>query len=367
MPIEPVDAESSSVPDESEFDTQAFARQTPDGQQPGRRDESVGLKSDKDAQLHRGPPKGKVTPNVNLSKTEPESEPEEEEVDSRDEEVFELKVGAKTYQAKGIEALKAAAQRGMASQQAATKQIEEARSVARRAQEMMREAEETRRLMKTDPAKAFRDMHGDRAEELMESILLDRAKEHAELQDMTPREREMFQAQKDYKAKLAGFEKQQETQRQAEDEQLVTDQRKQIEGVFTEALTKHDLPVTNMTVRVMAAIYKANIEQGVEMTAEQAATATKLQLDKVFGHITKNMTGERFVKQYPDLAQSIRQHFVKVRNTPDGGITEVTSRTVKPAARKAPRASSDAEWNKQYDRLRAQGDRDLERMNKGKF
>lgn len=274
------------------------------------------------------------------------------------EEGFELKVKGKTHKVKNLDELKAAAQRGLAMQQNYEEFKRQSDSMRSELENQKAEVQAMIDQAKKDPAKFFKS-HNDKAEDIAEQLLLDKAREWEATQNMTPRERDLYFKNKEYQEKLAAQEEAETKRSDATNAELVRQQENQIGAVFSEALQKHGVPKSTISVRVMAGIYRANLSKGIELTPEQAAGLTKQQLGKIFSEAYGELDPAEFIKLMPKTADRIRAHYAnQAKGKPrsqEVGEVPMRKAGTKPTRRRDPDEIDDEAWERSIKKMKAEG------------
>lgn len=272
---------------------------------------------------------------------------------------WKLKANGKEYEVDSEEKLIAAAQRGLAAEQNWQKVRQEVDQMRQTLQAKLREVEEREKFAAERPAEWLRS-RTDKAEDIAEELLLERAREALAMEEMTPRERQLYLEKKEVAAKLEKAEKERQGIKEAEETRMVTEQQNQIAAVFSKALTDNKLPANNTTVRIMSAIYRANVQRGVELSSEQCAKLTKAHLEHIAKDINsgsiESLSAEDFVKQYPKQADAIRQYYVskaKGKNAP-AEVTDVPRKKVAVKSNDVP--DKGKQWDNYVEKLKKEGD-----------
>lgn len=263
---------------------------------------------------------------------------------------WKLKANGKEYDIDSEEKLVAAAQRGIAFQQQFEKMRNDIDAMKSNLQAKLKEAEDRDALIERDPAAYIKSRNG-KAEDIMEQILLDRAKEAMAMENMTPRERDLFLQNRQYQERLKNQEEMEATKAKENESRLVEEQKTQLGNLFSGALKAAKLPANPTTVRVMAAVYRAALNKGVELTETQAAELTKRQLEQIHQAMSPDMETldpAEFIEKYPKLTDAIRKHLI-ARARSGGQPNEVQNvpRQRKPDGKyKANPPDQDKEWDK---------------------
>lgn len=273
---------------------------------------------------------------------------------------WKLKVNDKEYDVDSEDKLVAAAQRGIAAEQAWQKSRNEVEQLKAQLRKTIQEAEERENLIKNDPAKYLKSLN-DKMEDVAEQLLLDRAREALAMENMTPREKELYLQNKQYQERLKQREAEEAKTRTARENELVEQQKKHIGDLFAKALTDAKIPANNTTVRVMAAVYRGALQKGVELTAEQAAKLTRKHLDEIASHASapiEEIPAADFVSKYPKLTEAIRKHLVEKARTKPAEATEVPrqQRTENGQFKKKnAKLDSGKSWDDMIEKLKKEG------------
>jgi hypothetical protein len=287
-----------------------------------------------------------------------ESEPEEASEPSEAEE-FELKANGKTFKAKGVSELKAHAQRGIAAQQQMQKMQGEFTQMRQQLRDATDKANKIIEMAASDPTRFFMQ-HAKNPEDAMEQVLLDRAREALQLEQLTPREREMYLRNKELQEQIQAGEKAKKDAEAQQEQQLRTEQRTKIGNFFSQVLKDNGMPVNEVTVRTMAQIARAAVNRGHELTTQEAAHLTKLQLQRIsdaYSPKIDEMKAEDFVTKYPKLTEAIRQHLVKKaqgKPTEEGSVPRQRASNGQ-YKKPAQKMDEGKQWDDYVERLKKEG------------
>lgn len=272
-------------------------------------------------------------------------------------EEFELKANGKTFKAKGVDELKAHAQRGIAAQQQMQKMQSEFAQLKRQMQERISEADRRVQEAEKDPVGFFK-RHNEKAEDLMEQVLLDRAREQLMLQDLTPREREMYLQNKQLHERLAADDKARKEAETHQEQQLRVQQREQIGNLFGKVLTDNKMPVNEHTIRTMSQVTRALITRGVQPDEKTVAELTKRQLQQIadaYSPKVDQMRAEEFVEKYPKLTEAIRQVLVKKSQRPPTELDSVPRKPNGQYKKSADVPDEGRDWDNYIEKLKKEG------------
>lgn len=270
---------------------------------------------------------------------------------------YKLKVNEKEYELDSEEKLIQAAQRGLATQQQWQKMKSELEELRANLQGKLREAEERDQLISSDPA-AYIKKTNKNAEDIMEKILLERAREWQAMEGMSERERQLYLANKQYQNQLAEREEAIKAVESKRHEALVVEQKKQLGDLFSKALTDAQMKVTPRTIREMANVYRAALSRGIELSAEDAAKYTKQSLSELSGDGSdvSKMKAEDFVSKYPELTESIRKLLVSRAKSKSSEPQDEPRKNSKGATRgNQARLDDGKSWDKMIDKLKKEG------------
>ncbi len=184
---------------------------------------------------------------------------------------------------------------------------------------------EKARLDSEDGAAEYLKKHKGIAEKLLEED----ARDWYEMQNMTPRERELYTSKKQLEEKNRTFEAQAKREQAQRQTQLVAEQNAHLEKVFTDALVEHKLPKNTLTLRVMAGIYRAALKptaeypNGRELSAADVAALSRKQLREIADAAYGEMSDEDFIEAYPKRAESIRAYQLKKARQPAAELGDV--------------------------------------------
>lgn len=264
----------------------------------------------------------------------PEKPEEDDEEDSSDliekkadeltkgkKKTYKLKVNDKEYELDSEEKLVQAAQRGLATQQQWQKLKSEMEELRSNLQNKLREVEDKDAEIEKDWI-GYARKRGKNVEDAAEQFLMDRAREWQAMQNMTERERQLYLQNKQYQAELRAKEEALKVDEEKRNSVLVQQQKEQLGNLFSKALNDAKIKPTPLAIREMANIYRAALNHRdpntgrpspIELSADDAAKFTKRRLAELAEagreDISK-MKAEEFVKQYPELTESIRKHLV---------------------------------------------------------
>lgn len=280
--------------------------------------------------------------------------------DAIEKKVYKLKANGKEYEVDSEDKLKDMAQRGIAAMQNWEKVKSEVEALKADLRRKIDEADEDKRLAEKDLV-SFAKKHNKSAEDLAEQLLLDRAREFQAMEGMTPREKELYLQNKDYQNKLKSRESEEKTYREKQEAELVETQKNQIAQVFSDALTKNNMPANSTTVRVMANIYRSALQAGKEPTMDQIVSLTKRHLSEIAEHSSNkidDMGAEDFVAKYPKLTEAIRKHLVaksKTRASEAGDVPRQAQRSNDGKFKPTEKLDKGKEWDKYIDKLKKEG------------
>lgn len=260
---------------------------------------------------------------------EPEDAPPEE---------FELKVNGKTYKAKDLNALKAMAQRGIATQQAVEKERAELQRFRKEAEEAVAKVNA---LAKTPVHELFARLDPQAARDAAYKLLENEAKEAMEMEGMSEREKALYVKAKEADKYRDAQQKEATTRQEREMATLVAQQEAQISGTLSQALAESGYkisPGNTIPVRVASALYRAAIEKGVDLSPRELAAQVKAQMDRINDSFYGNMDAATFIQRHPKLADQVRDHYAKgsgvkpksaVKRDPDSGKFKQTQKRTK--------------------------------------
>lgn len=185
------------------------------------------------------------------------------EVDEDGETIYVVKIDGEEREITEEELL-----RGYRMRESSDKRFQEAA-------EMRKQAEQLQELMKTDPAKAMKQLGLDPrqfSEEYISRLL--------EEQMMTPEEKELAELRRErdelHKAKLAEEESKKQSEYDANTQKQAAEYKRQIEEVITE----HKLPHTPTTINRLALHMEQSYMKGnTEITAKDVVADVKAELD----------------------------------------------------------------------------------------
>lgn len=272
---------------------------------------------------------------------------------------YKLKANGREYDVDSEDKLKDMAQRGLAAMQNWEKVKSEVEELKFKLRKQIDEYDQKEELVKRDPA-SFVKKFNEKAEDIMEQILLDRAKEFQAMEGMSPREKDLYLQNKQYQDKLKAQEAEQSERTKRAESDLVEHQKNQIAAVFSEALTKNKMPANSTTVRVMSSIYRAALQAGKELSVDQAAQMTRHHLEQISEHTSPKideMDAAEFVAKHPKLTEAIRKHLVAgVKGKPtEASDMPRTARAKDGKYVKSDVPDSGKDWDKYIEKLKKEG------------
>lgn len=266
---------------------------------------------------------------------------------------YTLKAHGREYQAKDEAELIAIAQRGLAIQQ----NTEQERAQIRQMREQLRAQLDKYEAAEKDPAAWLRKLDSKKAEDIAEQLLLERVAEAQLLEQMTPRERKLYEEKKVAEAQLKEHNERQRVEAEKQETALVEQQKQQFDQLFTKALTDNKLPANPLTIRVMSAVARAALSRGVDVTQEQLVTMTRQQLRQISDASFGSISAADFIQAYPKLAEDIRKHQLSELHKGRGSPGEVQNVPRQPRAtvKAADVPDKDTEWDRYVEKLKKDG------------
>jgi hypothetical protein len=272
-----------------------------------------------DAKANAAPPEGPVDdddiPDASLSGEDSEEDVSEEE----EPQEFELKVNGKTYKAKSVEELKAMAQRGLAVQQSQAKEREALKSERAKLEAIAEKVQAAQAkidaISKMDVSELLSKMRPEDAKKAAIKLLEEEAREAAEMDGMSEREKALYLKAKEADRYKAKAEQDAQTREQREMAELSGQQQEVLAKTLTEALTAVKIPVApgeTLPLRIAAAIMRANVNKGIELTPAELGSQVKARLEYINSKVGYgSLSAEEFVTKHPELAEGVRAYYAK--------------------------------------------------------
>jgi hypothetical protein len=88
-------------------------------------------------------------------------------------------------------------------------------------------------------------------------------------------------------------------------------------------MSKHGLPQNTLTMRMMAGVAQAAANKGVEISSEKAAQLVRGHLQQAMKASYTKDSVQTFVEDHPELAEAVRDHYVKKSRTVPAEIEDV--------------------------------------------
>lgn len=297
------------------------------------------------------------TESENIDTSDEEPEVEEEPVP----ESFELKVNGKTYKAKDVEALKAMAQRGIATQQAVDKERSQMQAMRREAEDAVARVNA---IAKMTPAELLLKLDPAAAKEAAYKLLEEDAREAQEMEGMSEREKSFYLKSKEADKYRSEQEKSAKTREEQEMATLVAQQEAQISGTLSAALEEGGYkisPGNTIPVRIASALYRASIEKGIDVSPKELAVQVKAQMERVHDSFYGSMDAQTFVTRHPKLAEQVREYFVKSSGVKPKGSVQAKRDPESGKFKPAPKRSKSDEFERMIRRLKDEGRAELQK------
>lgn len=205
--------------------------------------------------------------------------------------IMRLKMDGMDIDLPEAEVIKLAQQAGVSS-----KRFQEAAALKKQTEQILA-------YINQNPGEALEKLVGpQKAREIYEKRLMEFIKRDAETPE-AKKARELEEKVRDYERREregAELRKRQEIQaleakRNQEREAKTREYAQQFDKLFTEALTKENLPKTAYTVSRMAALQRVNLKKGFELSADQLAKIVRQDYDSEMNHFMGGMDGEQLL------------------------------------------------------------------------
>ena len=191
-------------------------------------------------------------------------------------------------------------------------------------------------LLKTSPAQVLARLGVDPLaviERDLESMI--------KQQQLTPEQRQMMMREQALAQREAAIKKQEAERQRAQEEAEVNEHKNKLGALFTKTLQDEQLPSHPAVLGLMAQLYAANSEAGLDATPQELAKIVKRDLGTFASTAFKQMSGETLLGFDPELTQkfhtALLEKYQKGRQVQTPPAPEPTQRPtpgLKPGQRK---------------------------------